>query len=894
MPANNTIPPERWVYTVPLRLRALFRRQQLDQELDEELQAHLEEMAQQYVDSGMSAEEAHYAALREFGNVELAKQECRDTRKVLWMQNLQEDLRFSVRMLRKNPGFTAVALLTIALGIGVNTAIFSVVNAVLLRPLPFTEPKRLVVLRESSPDLPVMSVSLANLADWQSMNTVFENMGGFRRVSAILVGSGDPRRILIGQVTSGLFPTLGVAPILGHTFSGEEDRPSAAPVVVLSERCWKREYDRDPAILGKQIQLSGHPYTVTGVVSTEGFPPYWQPMEMFTPLGRLNTDIGGDEHRSYHLGTSVYARLKPGVTLGQARAEMVSIARLLEQEHPKTNGGQIVLVQPLWEQVVGEVSRPLELLMGSVLLVLLIACANVASLLTSRAMVRRRELAIRGALGAGAARLAAQLLCETTLLALIGGSLGLLAAFLVTPVLAHHALSLVPRAEGISIDRSVLAFTFIASLCTGIIFGVVPAFAAYGSNPAEAFKDGNAPRAGLSRIGIRSLLAVAELAMALVLLVTAGLTLKSLYHLLQADLGMSTDGVMTGMLNFSNARYADDEKLLAFMTELQQRLSALPGVTAAGLQSPQLQGGSQISFHADNGSSSISSGEDTYADASSVTPGAFQALGIRMLHGRSLTWSDDASVPPVCIVDDSLAERYWPGEDAIGKRVALAIPPGTTEHPVWWTVIGVVHRVQTDPADSQHLPEIFLPPNQVAGGRAIVLVQSKTDPAVLVPEMRHVIQSLDPDLPLYNVMSLSDLLDENVAPRRLIVMLLSTFAGIALLLAGLGVYGVMAYMITGRTREIGLRLALGASARDIVRLILRQAVPLVLAGAAIGVAVSLSLKRPLTPLLLGVSATDSWTIAAVAALLVVVALLACCIPIRKAMSIDPVKVLYRE
>jgi predicted permease len=356
---------------------------------------------------------------------------------------------------------------------------------------------------------------------------------------------------------------------------------------------------------------------------------------------------------------------------------------------------------------------------------------------------------------------------------------------------------------------------------------------------------------------------------------------------------MSTDGVTTGMLNFSNARYSDDAKLLAFMKELQQRLSALPGVTAAGLQSPQLEGGSQISFHPEIGSAS-SSGEDAYADASSVTPGVFQALGIRVLHGRSFDWDDDARVPPVCIVDDTLAAHYWPGKDAIGKRVALAIPPGTLEHPVWWTVVGVVHRVQSDATDPQHLPEIFLPPGQVAGGRAIVLVQSKVDPSVLVPEIRRVVQSLDADLPLYNVMSLSDLLDENVAPRRLVVTLLGSFASIALFLAALGVYGVMAYMITGRTREIGLRLALGASARDIVRLILRQAVPLVMGGAAIGVAVSFTLNKPLTPLLLGVSATDTWTIAAVAILLVIVGLVACCIPIRKAMSIDPVKVLYRE
>lgn len=880
------------MYTVPMRLRALFRRRQLDQELDEELQLHLEEMTQQYIDSGMSPDEAHYAALREFGNVELSRQECRDTRKVLWLQNLLEDLRFSIRMLIKNPGFSMVAILTIALGIGVNTAIFSVVNAVLIRPLPFQQPKRLVFLRETSREVPDMFVSLANFADWQAMNKVFENMGAFRRASAILTDSSEPRRILVGQISSGLFPTLGVPPVLGRNFTSEEDRADGAPVVMLSEHFWNREYNRDPGVLGKQIKLSGQPYTIIGVAPTKGFPPYWQPMEMFTPLGRLNNEIGGEARRSFHLGTSVYARLKPDVTLGQARADMTAVARQLAQEHPQSNDGQGVMIEPLWEQVVGEVSRPLEMLMFSVVLVLLIACANVASLLTSRAIVRRRELAIRGALGAGALRLAAQLMCETTFLALVGGSLGLLAAALITPILAHHTLSLVPRAEGISIDGSVLAFTFGMSLLTGILFGVVPAFAVYRSNPTDAFKEGNAPRAGFSRIGIRSLLVVAELAMALVLLVTAGLTLKSLYYLLQTDTGMNSDNVLTGMLNFAGQRYADDARLTAFVQELQQRLSALPGVTAAGLQSPFLVGASQATFRAQESSSTSS--EENYADATSVTPGAFEALGIKLLHGRLFTWSDITGSEPICIVDDSMASRYWPGEDAVGKRISTAFPPGTAGHPAWRTIVGVVHRMQTDPADPQHLPEMFLPYAQFPGGRGILIIQSQTDPAALTPTVRRVIHSLDPNLPLYNVQPLSELLDANVAPRRLIVLLLSCFAAIALVLALLGVYGVMAYMITGRTREIGLRLALGADSRDIIRLVLRHAIPLVVTGAAIGIVISLCLKQPLTPLLLGVSARDSWTLAGVAVLLVLVALAACCIPIRKALAIDPVKVLYRE
>lgn len=880
------------MYTVPMRLRALLRKRQLDQDLDEELQVHLEEMTQQYIADGMSPEEARYAALREFGNVELSKQECRDMRKVLWIQNLLEDLRFSIRTLTKNPGFSVVAILTIALGIGVNTAIFSVVNAVLIRPLPFEQPKRLLFLRESSREVPEMFLSLANFSDWQARNKVFESMGAFRRASAILTGNGEPRRILVGQISAGLFPTLGVAPVLGRNFMVTEDRPDAARVLLLSERFWTREDNRDPGILGKQIKLSGQLYTVIGVMPTEGFPPYWRPMEMFTPLGRLNNEIGGEAHRAFHLGTSAYARLKPGVTLGQARADLAAVARQLEQEHPKSNDGQGAMVEPLWEQVVGEVSRPLEMLMGSVLLVLLIACANVASLLTSRAIVRRRELAIRGALGAGALRLAGQLMCETTILALTGGALGLLAAFIITPILAQHALSLVPRAEGISIDRSVLAFTFGMSLLTGVIFGVVPAFAVYRSSPTEAFREGNALRAGFSRISVRSLLAVAELAMALVLLVTAGLTLKSLYHLLQTDTGMTSDNVLTGMLNFANQRYADEAKLTNFVFHLQQRVSTLPGVAAAGLQSPFLVGASQASFRAEQGPATIS--DENYADATSVTPGAFEALGVKLLHGRLFTWSDNPSTAPICIVDDSLANRYWPGEDAVGKRISTAFPPATAEHPGWRTIVGVIHRLETDPADQQRLPEMFLPYAQFPGDRGILIVQSKTDPAALTPTIRRVVHTLDPDLPLYNVLPLYDLVDANVAPRRLIVLLLSCFAGIALMLALLGVYGVMAYMIAGRTREIGLRLALGAGARDIVRLVLGQAIPLVLAGAAIGTLVALCLKQPLTPLLLGVSARDAWTFAGVAILLVVVALVACCIPIRKALAIDPVKVLYRE
>ncbi len=888
------MPPERWLYTVPLRLRALFLRRQLDQELEEELQAHLEERTDQYIEQGMSAEEAHYAALREFGNVELAKQNCRDARKVLWVQNFIEDVRFAARMLCKDPGFAVIAVLTLGLGIGANTAIFSVVNTVLLRPLPYREPSRLVFLSESGPGMPMMYISLANLADWRAKNTVFESMGGYRRVSATLTGHGDPQRLLLGPVTAGLFATLGVEPVLGRVITEEEDKPGAAPVVVLSDTLWAREFGHDPTIVGKKLKLDGKWYTVIGVFPNSRLPLYWRQIDAFTSLGQLENEIGGPKRRAFHLGVLAYARLKPGVSLEQARAQMQAIARQLEQQYPQTNSGQGVAVQPLLQKVVGEVSHQLKLLMGAVALVLLIACANVANLLTSRSLVRRREIAIRRALGAGPIRLAVQLLCESTMLALAGGLVGLLAAYCAATALAHTAVSIMPRIEDISIDLPVLIFTFSISLATGLIFGVVPALAAYRSNPAEAFhEDGSTPGPMLRRMNTRSMLATAELAMALVLLVGAGLTLKSLYRVLQADLGLQTNDVLTGVLNLPEAKYKNDQQLAQAVHRLLQKISSLPSLTAAGFQTPQLGVGSQVSFHIED-QPKPEDGKDPYSDFSSVTPGALEAMGVRLLNGRFFNWDDNPTAPPVCIIDDSMAAQYFPGKSPLGKRIITGVPAPSKGGRPGWTIVGVVHRMKTDPADPQQLPETFISYAQYPDNRGRLIVHSQQDRATLLPALLKLIHSIDGDLPLYDVRTLSDLVDENVATRRLLVTLLSVFAGIALLLAGLGVYGVMAYMVAGRTREIGVRLALGAKRRDILRLILGQAMPVVLLGAGVGIFVSLCLKDALSAWLFGVSATDPSTIVGVAGLLIAAALAACLIPLRRAIAIDPVIALRRE
>jgi len=866
------------------------------EDLHEEIQAHLRMATADRIDRGEPASEAREAALREFGNVALVEDITRDAWGWAWLEELAQDFRFGLRMLRKNFPFVLVVVLVLALGIGANTAVFSVINAVLLRPLPYPHSERLLFMSEWSPEIRFMYFSMADLNDFRSRSTVFESFGAFRRADATLTGFGDAERIKARQVTPDFFAALQTKPLIGRLLNAGDDNPGSTPVLVLGENMWVREFNHDRRVLGQRLYLDGEAYTVVGVVANSHWHLGWPEVDAFSSLGRWQ-DTPGFARRSDHHGIYVYARLKPGVTFEQAREQMWSIGRQLQQQHPDTNSGLGVTVSPLLPGLTEYVRRPLLLTMVAVGLVLLIACANVANLLTSFALTRRQEIAIRGALGAGPGRLARQFLCESILLALIGACLGLIAACVATTAvgqgLVHLAASTVPRIEEISVDRRVMLFTLAIAILTGLGFGVFPALAAYRVDPNQMLKDsGRACRSGLSHFGLRGVLVATELCLCVVLLTTTGLTIKSLLHTFQQDLGFRTEGRLTAGLALPAARYSNDERKRAFITLLLQRVSALANVQSAGFKNPLL-GASESTFYVE-GQPRPAVGAPAYTELSSVTPGALEAMGIHLLRGRYFNAGDNSSAEPVCIIDDQFASRYWPGESALGKHVALEDANRPGGYGAWKTVVGVVHHVQYHFGDWPTLAGTYLPYAQQPTLAGTLVVRSYGDLSSLEPALRDVLRELDPNLAFSQVQSLQARMDEDLASRKLIVLMVGILSGIALLLAALGTYGVMAHMVSGRAHEIGLRRALGAGPRDVLELVMKHGMNLALGGAAVGVVASLAIAQVMRGLLFGVSLTDPYTFAAVVVLLMAVALVACYFPARRAVNLNPLEVLRHE
>ncbi len=816
-----------------------------------------------------------------------------------------QDLRYGARMLLKSPGITFVVVLALALGIGANTAIFSVVDAVLLRPLPYPESDRLVFLNETSKAMDEISISYPNFADWRNQNQVFEKIGVYNRASYNLTGGGEPERIITGQVSADLFAALRANPVLGRLYTNDEDKPGGSPVVLLSYALWQRRFGGQANIVNQPLTLNGKSYTVIGVMP-QGF-QFPSRVEMWVPVGQLSGEPGWLQ-RGNHPGLYGVARLKPGVTFAQAKAELDTIGANLEKQYNDSNAGNGIGVRPLIEIFVGDIRRALWVLFAAVAFVLLIACANIANLLLARAQSRQREMAIRSAMGAGRWRIARQLLTESVLLALIGGTLGLLVARWGLALILYISPDAIPRAKEISLDWRVLAFTIGISLVTGVLFGLVPALQAGIVDVHETLKETGRGTSG--KHWLRSSLVVVEVATTLVLLIGAGLMIRSFYRLQKVNPGFAYEQLTSFTVSLPEKKYKTPEQLDQFYGRLLENLRGMPGVesTAAASGLPLGNNGWQTSFVID-GRPRPPRDQTPLMEACLVTPDYFRAMNIPLIRGRYFDDHDDRSsivgkdlsklneiekeMAPLnaIIIDEEFARRYWPDEDPIGKRIGM----GSEEHPLFLTVLGVVGRVKMEglSQDSKRVQGYF-PFKQIPSNGMTVVLKASGDPNQLIAAVRQQVAAIDPDQPIYSVRTMDQIRAESVAPERLNLTLLSIFAGIALVLAIVGIYGVMSYSVTQRTHEIGIRMAIGAQPRDVFRMVIGQGMMLALIGVGIGLVGAFGLTRLMTTMLFGVEPTDPATFAAIAVLLTVVALVACYVPGRRATKVDPVVSLRYE
>ncbi|HEY0380189.1 MAG TPA: ABC transporter permease [Pyrinomonadaceae bacterium] len=811
------------------------------------------------------------------------------------MKSLLQDLRYGIRTLLKRPGFTVVAVLALALGIGANSAIFSVVNSVLLRPLPYKDPAQLVIVWETNPQLlsdylkTHNEAAPGNFLDWQAQSKSFENLAAFTWQDFNLTGGDTPEQVIGNTVTPNMFATLGVRPILGRDFLAEEGQAGRDNVVILSHGLWQRRFGSSPNIVGQAISVNGRPSTVVGVMP-EGFEFPRAACELWTPLAP------GDNFKTNRRAHFLYtrARLKPGVTIAQAQAEMDTIAARLRQQYPDTNDQRGVRLASLSEESVAQIKPALLILLAAVGFVLLIACANVANLMLARAAARQKEIAIRTALGAGRLRIIRQLLTESVLLSLIGGVCGLLLALwgidlLLASMPQQFALG-IPGWNKIGLDYRVLGFTLLVSLLTGILFGLFPAWQASKYDLNEALKEGSKGSAGQGRKRFRNALIVSEVTLALVLLVGSGLMMRSLRRLMDVKPGFDPQNLTTLQLALPQAQYGQNEQLVAFYSELTRRIESLPGVEAAATIDMMPMGGSggTTSFLVE-GRPAPPPGQFPEANARTSSPGYFQTMRIPVVKGRDFSEHDTANTPLVVVINETMARKYWPNEDPLGKRL---LDPQNRTPPA--EVIGVVGDVKHFGLDDQAEEYIYTSSLQTPGNSMFLVVRTATDPLSMTATLRKEVQSLDKELPVFDVKPMEQRIIESTGARRLVMFLLGVFALVALALASVGIYGVMAYAVTQRTHEIGIRMALGASRGDILRLVVRQGMLLVLAGVVLGLLVSFAVTRFMSGLLFGVAPNDPATLFGVSLLLAAIAFIACLVPALRAMKVDPMVALRYE
>jgi predicted permease len=801
------------------------------------------------------------------------------------METLAQDIRYGVRMLLKNRSFTIVAALALALGIGANTAIFSVVNAVLLRPLPYRNPAQIMTVLHGASN----PVAPANFFDLRDQNQVFESMAAAQYWTPNLTGRDSPEHLDALQLTADMFHLLGVNPLLGRTFLAGEDQPGNQHVVVLSYRLWQRRFGGDQGVIGQQVTLDGEGYTVIGVMPPEfQFAPFWATRaEIWSPLNlapRIN-DRNGQSLR-------VFARLKQGVTREQAQAEIDTISARLERQYPDSNKGLSVFVDPLHEKVVGKTRPALLILLGAVCFVLLIACANVANLMMARATARQKEIAVKTALGASRSRIVRQLLTESVLLSLLGGAAGLLlAAWGIDGLLALSPANL-PRAQTISLDMYVLCFTLAISVLTGLLFGLAPALQASKLDLNESLKEGGrGSTEGRRRNRARRLLVISEIALALVLLVGGGLMIRSFLRLQSIDSGFNPRNVLTMIVSLAGSEHSTGPKRAVFFNQLLERVENMPGVlSASAINHLPLGGDTWTIGFAIEGRPASPSGQSPRGVYRIVRPNYFKTMGATLFEGRDFNERDNETAPGVIIINEAMARRYWPNEEAIGKRMQVALDDTSPRQ-----IIGVVKDVKQSEWTAEPRPEMYLPHLQATAPQYMtLLVRADSDPMKMAAAVQGEVWAIDKSLPVSEIRSMEEVIAASIAPQRFNMLLLALFASIALILAAVGIYGVMSYSVTQRTHEIGIRMALGARASDVVKMIVGQAMALVAIGIGAGLVGAFLLTRLMASLLYDVSVTDPATYITISVALAGVALGACFIPARRATKVDPMVALRYE
>ncbi|HEY6230973.1 MAG TPA: ABC transporter permease [Pyrinomonadaceae bacterium] len=878
------------------RLGALVKRETVIRDIDEEFRVHVEMETSANLARGMSAADARERALRSFGNLGTIRDSAYEIRGGGMIETFWQDIRYAARGLAKQKTFTLVAVITLALGIGANTAIFSVVNELLLRPLPYLDAERLVMLWEVTPEgRHQNTTSRANFSGWREQTTSFEDMAAFTDQRLNLTGVGEAEEISVQFATPSLFHVLGVQPILGRDMKEEDGAKDAPPIAILGYGFWQRHFAGNPQIVGKSILLNGTPFTVVGIMPA-GF--QWhiksrsgtgRAAEIWSALDMPPGEGAGSRGRFL----SAVARLKPGVSLQQAQADMKTVMARLEQDAPRFNKGYQTELIPLRDQFVGNVRLALWIILGAVGFVLLIACANVANLMLSRAAAREKEIAVRTALGAGRLRLVRQLLTESFLLAIIGGLLGLaLAAWGIKALAAISPRDLV-NLQRVGLNLTVLGWTMGISLVTAIIFGLAPALEATRLNLNGALKegkgaDGQNPRSGKLRSG----LVIAEVALALVLLASAGLLIKSFGQLRKINSGFNANNVLTMVVRLPDGKYKEDQQYINFFNQATQRMRALPGVTAAGMINflPLYGGlGSGTGFTIE-GRPTPAPGEEPSTNVRVSDADYFTAMQIPLLRGRTFSSLEMNEAKHVILINDALARKHFPGEDPIGKRITVPM----SDKPAATEIIGIVGDVKYDSLIDAAEPTVYFPESELTYPFMTFVVRTTGDPLASAAAVRREIRELDPEQPVSDVRSMNEVMSDTVARARFNTLLLALFAALATLLAAVGIFGVMNYSLALRTREIGLRMALGAQKGQVLKLMLKQGLALTLIGTVIGIAGALALTRLLSTLLFGVSAADPAIFAGIVLLLMVVSLIACYLPARRATRIDPMIALRSE